>query len=118
MNTENTGTTRRSTTYTSTVSLRSVEHVELGGFGGMQLGGDGLSLQTPVLIAARSSHVGVPQEYAHLQGRFGQMGKDWTVGIRSLGLNQHGRTVESFRLDLRDGKKVDFHFDVTSFYRS
>ncbi len=118
MTTENTGTTRRSTTYTSTVSLRRLEHVELGGFGGMQLDGDGSSVQTPVLIAARSSHIGVPQEYALLQGRFGQMGQDWTVAVRSLGLNEHGRTVESFCLDLRDGKKVDFHFDVTSFYRS
>lgn len=95
-----------------------MEHVDLGGFGGMQVGGDGSSLQTPVLLVARSSHIGVPQEYAHLQERFGQMGEDWTVAVRSLGLNQYGRTVESFRLSLRDGQKVDFHFDVTSFYRS
>lgn len=84
----------------------------------MQVGGDGSSLQAPVLIAATSSHVGVPQEYAYLQGQFGRMGEDWTVDIRSLGLNDHGRTVESFRVTLRGGKKVDFHFDVTSFFRS
>ena len=84
----------------------------------MQFGGDGLSLHTPVLIAATSSHIGVPQEYSHLNARFGKMGDDWTVELRSLERNVHGRTVESFRLALRDGRNVDFHFDVTSFFQS
>ncbi len=114
----NTISQQTSTTYTSTVRLGVVEHIELGGFGGMQVGGDGLSLQTPVLIAAPSSHIGVPLEYAHLQTQYGTMGRDWTVALRSLELNDSGRTVESFHLALSDGSKVDFHFDVTSFYRS
>ncbi len=107
-----------STTFTSTVRQAVVEQIELGGFGGMQFGGDGSSLQTPVLIAATSSHIGVPLEYAYLETQYGTMGRDWTVALRSLELNDHGRTVESFRLALSDGSTVDFYFDVTSFYRS
>lgn len=56
-------------------------------------------------------------EYAYLQKQFGVMGKDWAIDLRSLATNFHGRTVETFRLTLADGRKVDFHFDVTSFFR-
>lgn len=95
-----------------------MEHVYLSGFGGLQVEDAGFSAQRPVLICAATSHVGVPEEYSQLRRRFGTMGTDWTVDLRSLGQNGHGRTVESFRLSLKDGTKVDFHFDVTSFFKS
>lgn len=94
------------------------EHVYLSGFGGLRIEDAGLSVQRPVLICATTSHIGVPEEYSHLRRRFGAMGTDWTVDLRSLSTNSHGRTVESFRLSLKDGTKVDFHFDVTAFFKT
>jgi hypothetical protein len=94
------------------------EHVDLSVFAGLQVEEDGTSAQRPVLIDAQSSHVGVPLEYAQLRERFGTMGVDWSIDSRSRGLNTHGRTVESFRLSLKDGSKVDFHFDVSGFINS
>jgi hypothetical protein len=78
--------------------------------------GAGFSLQKPVVIAATSSHAGVPAEYAWLKRTFGEMGQDWKVDVRSLGRNEQGRTVETFRLTLKGGAKVDVHFDITSFH--
>jgi hypothetical protein len=94
------------------------EHIYLSAFGGLQVEPEGTSLHRPFLIAANAAHVGVPMEYAHLQQHFGLMGTDWTVDLRSLATNFHGRTVETFRLALADGTKVEFHFDVTMFYRA
>lgn len=79
---------------------------------------EGLTAKTPVMISATTSLVGVPAEYAWLQQRFGRRDKEWTVDIRSRGTDELGRTIETFRLTLRDGSKVDVHFDVTSFYQS
>lgn len=100
----------------ATITPPDAEHVYLSGFGDFLVDGDGSSAQTPVQILATTSHQGVPQEYAHLQQRFGTMGKDWTVDIRSLGRNAAGRMIETFRLSLSNGAKIDFHFDVTRFY--
>ena len=74
-------------------------------------------MHRPFAIAATAAHVGVPMEYAYLERHFGLMGEEWTVDVRSLARNFHGRTVETFRLALADGTKVEFHFDVTAFCR-
>jgi hypothetical protein len=87
-------------------------------FAGLQVEEDGASQQRPVLIDAQTSHAGVPKEYALLRERFGTMGVDWTIDSRSRGTNTHGRMVESFRLSLSDGSRVDFHFDVSGFYKN
>jgi hypothetical protein len=94
------------------------EHVYFSTFSGLRFEGDGLDLQNPLLLPATTSIVGVPAEYAHLKKQFGEMGRDWTVDVMSLAVNAHGRTVETFRLTLSNGQKVDFHFDVTDFFRS
>lgn len=78
---------------------------------------EGLSPQSPVVIAAATSIVGVPAEYAWLNRRYGTMDHDWKVDLRSLGRDGEGRTIETFRLRLRGGAKVDVHFDVTSFHQ-
>lgn len=97
--------------------LNDAEHIYVSAFGGLRVERDGSSLHRPVLISANSAHIGVPMEYAYLQGQFGHMGTDWTVDLRCLATNFHGRTVETFRLTLTDGTKVDFHFDVTLFFQ-
>jgi hypothetical protein len=102
----------------SEIEVSEGEHIYLSAFGGLKEEREGSSLHRPVLICATAAHIGVPMEYAYLEKEFGGMGKHWTVDLRSLATNFHGRTVETFRLALADGTKVDFHFDVTSFFRS
>jgi hypothetical protein len=39
------------------------------------------------------------------------------VDLRSLSRNEQGRTIETFRLRLRTGAKIDVHFDITAFHQ-
>jgi hypothetical protein len=77
----------------------------------------GLSPRTPVVISATTIMAGVPAEYAWLKQRFGVMEQDWSVDLRSLGRNEQGRTIETFRLQLKGGAKIDIHFDISSFHQ-
>ncbi|MDQ6881540.1 MAG: hypothetical protein M3150_05545 [Pseudomonadota bacterium] len=79
--------------------------------------GDGRTPQTPIVIDAASSMTGVPAEYAWLKRKFGVMEVDWTVDLRSLGRDAHGRTIETFRLRTRGGAKTDVHFDISGFHQ-
>ena len=80
-------------------------------------GADGLTPRTPVVIAATTPMTGVPAEYSWLTRKFGTMERDWTVDLRSLSRNEQGRTIETFRLKLRTGAKIDVHFDITAFHQ-
>jgi hypothetical protein len=78
---------------------------------------DGRSPRTAVVIAATTAMAGVPAEYAWLQRRFGTMEHDWTVDLRSLARNEAGSTIETFRLQLKGGARVDVHFDISRFHQ-
>ena len=93
------------------------EHIYLSGLGGLSATGDGSSAQTPWEICAPTSAHGVPQEYALLERRFGTLGRDWAVDVRSLARNAQGRMVETFRITLKDGTRIEYHFDVSAFYQ-
>jgi hypothetical protein len=45
------------------------------------------------------------------------MNQDWKVDLRSLGRNEAGGTIETFRLHLKGGARVDVHFDISSFHQ-
>lgn len=77
---------------------------------------EGRTPQTPIVIHATTSMAGVPAEYEVLKTRYGVMEQDWTVDVRSLGRNEQGRTIETFRIRLKGGVKVDVHFDITGFH--
>ena len=77
----------------------------------------GFTPDQPVVIAATSAMAGVPAEYAWLSRTFGTIERDWKVDLRSLGRNSQGRTIETFRLRLTGGTKVDVHFDITDFHQ-
>jgi hypothetical protein len=79
--------------------------------------GDGRTPETPIMVDATTSMAGVPAEYAWLKRRFGVMEQDWTVDLRSLGRNTRGRTIETFRVRLKGGSKIDVHFDITGFHQ-
>lgn len=78
---------------------------------------EGMSEKTPVVISATTPMAGVPAEYAWLSRNFGTLGQDWKVDLRSLGRNEQGRTIETFRLVLKGGAKTDVHFDITQFHQ-
>ena len=78
---------------------------------------DGLTPEKPVVIAATTAMAGVPAEYAWLAKTFGTLDRDWKVDLRSLGRNSQGRTIETFRLKLAGGSRIDFHFDISSFHQ-
>lgn len=78
---------------------------------------EGRTPDHPVVIDAATAMAGVPAEYAWLAKNFGTLEKDWKVDLRSLGRNAQGRTIETFRLRLTGGARVDVHFDITSFHQ-
>jgi hypothetical protein len=78
---------------------------------------EGFREDTPVVIDASTPAAGVPAEYAWLAGRFGTLERDWKVDLRSLGRNSQGRTIETFRVQLKGGARFDVHFDITSFHQ-
>ena len=78
---------------------------------------EGFTPEQPVVIAATTAMAGVPAEYAWLAKTFGAIERDWKVDVRSLGRNSLGRTVETFRLRLTNGTKVDVHFDIGNFHQ-
>ena len=78
---------------------------------------EGFTQDTPAVIAATTPMAGVPAEYAWLARRFGTLDVDWKVDLRSLGRNDAGRTIETFRLRLASGARLDVHFDITSFHQ-
>ena len=77
--------------------------------------GDGSTRETALLIPATFVPEGIAGEYAYLASRFGEQNVDWRVDCRTIS-HESGRTVETFRLSLRD-RKIDFHFDISWFYR-
>lgn len=77
----------------------------------------GLSPQTPIVISASTPMAGVPAEYAWLRQKFGPIEQEWSVDLRSLGRNSQGRTIETFRLRLKSGARIDIHFDITAFHQ-
>lgn len=108
----------RSRTTSHTTGSQQAEHVYLSLLGDLPAEEVGLTFKRPFRLHATASNVGVPQEYAKLTQLFGEMGRDWSVGTRSIAKDDHGRTIETFHLQLADRTKLDFHFDVTTFYRS
>lgn len=77
----------------------------------------GLSLQAPIVITATTPMAGVPAEYAWLRQKFGPIEQEWSVDLRSLGRNAQGRTIETFRLRLKSGARIDIHFDISAFHQ-
>lgn len=77
----------------------------------------GLSPLSPIVISAATPMAGVPAEYAWLRQKFGPIEQEWSVDLRSLGRNAQGRTIETFRLRLKSGARIDVHFDITAFHQ-
>ena len=70
----------------------------------------GLSLDHPIVINASSSFVGMLQEYAELDNRFG----NYTFIKQSLLLNK-GQAIDLIQIE-SDGKLIEIYFDISSWF--
>ena len=68
----------------------------------------GHSLDHPIVINASSSFVGILQEYAELDNRFG----NYTFIKQSLLLNK-GQAIDLIQIE-SDGKLIEIYFDISS----
>ena len=92
----------RSRTKSHTRGSQQAEHVYISLVGDLHDEEAGLTFKRPFRLHATASHIGVPQEYAKLTQLFGEMGRDWSVDMRSLAKDDHGRTIETFHLQFAD----------------
>ena len=108
----------RSRTINHPLESAQAEHVYLSLPGELPDAEVGRTFQHPMRVHATAANIGIPHEYAKLTQLFGEMGREWSVASRSIADNEHGRKIETFHLQLADRTMLDFHFDVTSFYRN
>ncbi len=108
----------RSRTINHSPESAHAEHVYLSLPGDLPDEEIGRTFQQPLRVHATAANIGIPREYAKLTELFGEMGREWSVASRSIADNGHGRKIETFHLQLADQSRLDFHFDVTSFYGS
>jgi hypothetical protein len=78
-------------------------------------GGDGKSIETAVVIGARSSMVGVSAEYEYVGARHGKRNVDWKLESQAL-INQDGKSYDVLKINLNDGESKTYYFDITQFY--
>lgn len=79
-------------------------------------GGDGSSVEQAVIIEAPDSFTGVDAEYQFLSEHLGRRDVDWTV-VKQANLRVKDREYDRITVELKpSGKKVDYYFDITSFY--
>lgn len=108
----------RSRTINHGAESAHTEHVYLSLPGELPDDEVGRTFEKPLRLHATTANIGIPREYAKLTQLFGEMGREWSVASRSIADNGHGRKIETFHLQLADQTRLDFHFDVTSFYRT
>ena len=70
----------------------------------------GRSLDHPIVINAASSFVGMLQEYAELDNRFG----NYKFIKQSLLLNK-GQAIDLIQIE-SDGKLIEIYFDISSWF--
>jgi hypothetical protein len=78
-------------------------------------GGDGSSPETAVVITASSSPAGIAQEYSYLERVCGERGVAWKLAKQML-ISQDRREYDCLCIEMSDGSRRDYWFDITSFY--
>jgi len=75
----------------------------------------GLSPADAVVIGAPDEMVGVAMEYAWLERALGRRGPDWDLAMQAL-LHEDGRTYDRLDVELTDGTRRSYYFDITGFF--
>jgi hypothetical protein len=78
-------------------------------------GGDGLSVETAVVIEATSSFVGVPAEYEYVTKIHGPKGAGWKLESQAL-VSRDGKHYDVLKITLSTGESKSYYFDITRFF--
>jgi hypothetical protein len=79
-------------------------------------GGPGYTPKTAVVIVgALNSIDGVSAEYRYLNQKLGQENVDWSLRRQSV-LQLGDKIYDEMQLDMKDGSRKTFYFDITAFF--
>lgn len=91
-------------------------YLYLSGGGVSYSGGDGSTVDTPVVIHAQTSSMGVPAEYAFVEKKYGKRDEAWKLKVQYLLKSDSGRDVDLLVIELPNGNEAKIHFDITEFF--
>jgi hypothetical protein len=75
----------------------------------------GDSPENAIVIHASNSIIGIMAEYKYIETQYGVRDVDWNVFMQSL-IPGNGKSYDLITIEMRDGTKKSFYFDVTDFY--
>jgi hypothetical protein len=78
-------------------------------------GGNGESLETAIIIGAKSTSTGVPAEYDYIIGKHGPANVRWKLISQRL-RESAGRDYDILNIELDNGEKRSYYFDITEFF--
>ena len=78
-------------------------------------GGPGDSQKNAPVIQAPDNIAGIMAEYEYLENRYGVRNVDWKLFMQSL-IKGNGRSYDLLTIELKDGSRKSFYFDVTGFF--
>ena len=78
-------------------------------------GGRGDSQENAVVIHAPNSIIGIMAEYKFIENQYGVRNVDWKLFIQSL-ITGNGKNYDLLTIELKDGTKKSFYFDITDFF--
>jgi hypothetical protein len=78
-------------------------------------GGDGLSVETAVVIEATSSFVGVAAEYEYITKQHGPKGTAWKLESQAL-VSEGGKPYDMIKIKLSNGESKSYYFDISRFF--
>ena len=78
-------------------------------------GGNGESAENAVIINTTTSLQGIPAEYAFVASKCGKENIDWTFESQ-MTLRSNDRNYDYITVQLNNGDKKSFYFDITQFY--
>lgn len=91
-------------------------YLYLSGGGVSYSGGDGSTINTPVIIHAQTSEMGVPAEYAFVAKKHGKRDEAWKLKTQFLLKSDSGRDIDLLVVELSNGSEASYHFDITEFF--
>ena len=77
--------------------------------------GQGDSQKNAIVIHAPNSIIGIMAEYKYIENQYGVQDVDWKLCMQSL-IAGNGKSYDLLTIEMKDGTKKSFYFDITDFY--
>jgi hypothetical protein len=78
-------------------------------------GGNGASLETAIIIGAKSTAAGISAEYDYIIGKHGPANVGWKLISQRL-RESAGSHYDIMNIELNNGEKRSYYFDITRFF--